>query len=51
MLHPIDERLVYRKDPPDQAKEKQEEDDKGYNRPDGNVIDTLKNVLIHSRCI
>jgi hypothetical protein len=47
-LHFIDEFFVGSKDPPEQADEEEKEDNKGDNGPDGDVIDALEHILIHS---
>ena len=47
-LHFIDEFFVGSKNPPKQADEEEKEDNKGDNGPDGDVIDTLEHILIHS---
>jgi hypothetical protein len=46
-FHAFDKILVDRKGPPNQANEKREEDDERDDRPDGYIIDALKDVLIH----
>jgi hypothetical protein len=47
IFHFVNECFVRCEDPPQQANEEDEEYNKGDNGPDGDVIDTLKNVLIH----
>ena len=46
-LHLVDKIHVCCKHPPQQADEEQEEDHKGYHRPDGDVVDVLKHIFIH----
>jgi hypothetical protein len=45
--HPIRVALVDRKKPPQHEEEKQKEDHKRDNGPDGDIIDALKNILVH----
>jgi hypothetical protein len=45
--HLLNEFSIDRENPPQQDDEKQKENHKRNHWPDGNVVDTLKNVLVH----
>jgi hypothetical protein len=45
----VNKLLVDCKSPPDQQEKKHKENDKRYDRPDGYVIDALKNIFVHNR--
>ena len=44
----VDKFLIHRKNPEQQTEKEREEDHERNHRPDGDVVDTLKNVFIHS---
>ena len=48
-LELVDFLLISSKYPPEETQEKEEKDDKRDHRPDGDVVNILKNVLVHDR--
>jgi len=45
--HLVDKIFISRENPPQKHQKKSKENDERYDRPDGDVINALKNILVH----